>query len=104
MPALRQSSRVREPLVRTIEGTDRARLPHEGHRFPHGSRRLLRGVPAKSERIVASDEWLVASFPPPNGSLCFHPQPPRPFFGGGGGVSFSPPSASNKNAISTLPH
>src|SRR5258708_16452532 len=53
---MRQGTRVREPAIRAIEGTDRPRLPHESHGFPHGSRGLLRRVPAEEGQWL-SDEW-----------------------------------------------
>ncbi len=50
--ALRQGPRIRKPLIRATERTDCARLPHEGHGFPHRSRRLLRRVPAENKGIT----------------------------------------------------
>src|SRR5262244_3515694 len=50
---MRQSARVREPIVRAAEVADRKGFRHEGDDFAHGSGRILCGMP-RQRRILSS--------------------------------------------------
>src|SRR5258706_16482282 len=86
---MRQGARVREPAIRAIEGADRPGLPHESHGFPHGSRGLLRRVPAEEGqwRVTSGGEkgkrdphppfrQLLRRFPPTNPPKTKNKSPP----------------------------